>query len=56
MPRDFPQIDAVLIPAGSVDSELDIKPEHRIFWGSRTEWSCQSGDLPVFEKYPLADE
>ena len=56
MPRTFPQIDAVLIPAGSIDSELDIKPEHRIFWNSRAEWSCLSGDLPVFEEYPVADE
>ncbi len=51
MPKVVPEIGAVVVPAGSLDAEPDIKPEARIFWDSRTEWSC-SDELPVFPEYP----
>lgn len=51
MPRTIPEIDAVLIPAGSLDSTPSISPSNRIFWDSRAEWSC-TDDLPVFSEYP----
>jgi len=51
MPRIVPELDAVLIPAGSLDTQAPINPQGRIFWGSRVDWSC--GDqLPVFDEYP----
>jgi len=51
MPRVVPELDAVLIPAGSLDSNSPINPQGRIFWGSRADWSC--GDhLPAFDEYP----
>jgi len=52
MPRIIEQLDAVLVPAGSVDGDLPALPQHRIFWESRADWSCQEGDLPVFSEYP----
>lgn len=52
MPRVIEQLDAVLVPAGSVDGKLPALPQHRIFWESRADWSCQDGDLPVFSEYP----
>lgn len=51
MPRVVPELDAVLIPAGSLDSEPPISPQGRIFWDSRKEWSC-SDDLPTYTEYP----
>lgn len=51
MPRVIPEIDAVLIPAGSLDTPSPLPPQARIFWDSRAEWSC-SDDLPVFSEYP----
>ncbi len=51
MPRVVPELDAVFIPAGSLDSLLPISPQARIFWDSRAPWSC-SDDLPVFSEYP----
>ncbi len=51
MPRVVPEIDAVLIPAGSLDSEPPISPQGHIFWDSRAEWSCADA-LPVFAEYP----
>jgi hypothetical protein len=52
MPRVIEQLDAVLVPAGSVDGDLPTLPQHRIFWESRADWSCQDDKLPVFSEYP----
>ena len=51
MPRVVPELDGVLIPAGSLDSDSPLPVQARIFWGSRAEWSCVD-DLPVFAEYP----
>lgn len=52
MPRVVKELNAVLVPAGSIDSELPDIPQQRIFWDSRANWSCQAEDLPVFAEYP----
>jgi hypothetical protein len=52
MPRVVPELEAVIIPAGTLDDESPIKPGARIFWDSRAAWSCEAGDLPVFSEYP----
>ncbi len=52
LPRVVPEIGAVVIPAGSLDAEPEIRPQARIFWVSRVGWSCETGDLPVFAEYP----
>ncbi len=52
MPRVIPQLDAVLIPAGSLDGDPGVKPQHHIFRDSRAEWSCEAGGLPVYGEYP----
>lgn len=52
MPREVPELGMVLIAAGSIDNELSIKPEGRIFWDSRAEWSCAGDGLAVFPEYP----
>lgn len=38
-----------VIPAGSLDQPPDIKPQARIFWGSRADWVCEGEELPRFE-------
>lgn len=52
MPRVVPQLDGVLIPAGSLDEEPPINPSARIFWDSRAEWTCPDESLPVYPEYP----
>jgi hypothetical protein len=52
LPRVVPELELVVIPAGSLDSRPPGEPQARIFWGSRAEWSCAAGDLPVFAEYP----
>jgi hypothetical protein len=51
MPRVVPELDAVLIPAGSLDNEPPIHPQAHIFWDSRAEWSCEAGDIPHYAEY-----
>lgn len=52
LPRVVPELGLVVIPAGSLDSEPPLRPQARIFWDSRADWSCAAGDLPVFAEYP----
>ena len=52
MPRVVPELDGVLIPAGSLDVETPVAPQARIFWDSRAQWSCGDDGLPVFSEYP----
>ena len=52
MPRRTPEIGAVIIPAGSLDVEPEIRPTGRIFWDSRADWSCSGDDLPRHAEYP----
>ena len=51
MPRVVPELGAVIIPAGSLDSEPPMAPQGRIFWDSRAQWSCSAGDMPTFPEY-----
>jgi len=51
MPRVVAELDAVLIPAGSLDSTPPINPQGHIFWDSRANWSCKDS-LPVYAQYP----
>lgn len=50
--RAVPEIEAVVIPAGSLDTEPPMRPQARIFWDSRAEWSC-SDDLPRYSESPF---
>jgi len=52
MPRVVPQLGAVVIPAGSLDTQPQIQPTARIFWDSATEWSCSGDDLARYPEYP----
>ena len=52
VPRYVKELDRVVIPAGSLDSEPPIQPQARIFWDSRADWSCSGDDLPVHAEYP----
>jgi hypothetical protein len=50
--RFVAELDAVVIPAGSLDSAPPIQPQARIFWDSRADWSCDGDALPRFAEYP----
>jgi len=52
VPRYVKEADAVILPAGSLDGEPPIRPQARIFWDSRADWSCAGDGLPTFPEYP----
>lgn len=52
MPRVIPELDGVLVPAGSLDGESPVLPQARIFWDSRALWSCSDDALPRYAEYP----
>lgn len=52
MPREIAGTQRVVIPAGSLLTSPGIKPQARIFWDSRTDWSCSEAALPAFAEYP----
>jgi len=54
LPRRTKDADAVMVPAGSVDDEIPIEAQARIFAGSRASWSCAGDGLPVYAEYPTA--
>jgi hypothetical protein len=51
LPRQRPDTDAVVIPAGTLDVDAPIKPHAHIFNNSRAAWSCSGDELPVYEEY-----
>jgi len=51
LPRVVPQLGGIVIPAGTLDDEPPIKPQARIFWSSRAQWSCSDESFPVFDEY-----
>ena len=50
--RFVQEMNSVVIPAGSLDDEIPVKPQARIFWESRVDWSCDGDTLPRFAEYP----
>lgn len=51
VPRFSPQLQAVNIPAGSLDDVPDMKPTARIFQSSRAPWSCDDTVLVGYAEY-----
>ncbi len=52
VPRHVEALGMMVIPAGSLDDDIDLSPQARIFWDSRAHWSCEGDELPVFAEYP----
>ena len=51
LPRQAKDSDIVMITCGSLDDDTPIKPQARIFSGSRASWSCASDGLPDYAEY-----
>lgn len=52
MPSFAPDGSIAMVPAGSLDTEPGLRPEARIFEGSKAPWSCDGQDVPGFDTYP----
>jgi hypothetical protein len=36
-----------IVPAGTFDGDLGVKPERRVHWASRADWHADGADLPT---------
>ena len=53
LPRYLAARGVAVIPAGTLDDDPGIAPQARIFFDSRSSWSCDvDSDLPRFSEYP----
>ena len=52
LPRQPQDTDTVVIPAGSLDDEAPIRPQTRIFTGSRAKWPCAADEVPIYPGSP----
>lgn len=52
IPREAKESQRVIVQAGTLDEPTNLEPQCRIFWGSRSNWSCSDSDLPTFDEYP----
>ncbi len=43
---------AVVIPAGTLDTNIEAKPSQNIFWGSKAQWYIDASELVKHEKLP----
>ena len=52
LPRQPQASDTVVLPAGSLDGEAPLRPQARIFTGSRASWSCAGDEVAAYEGSP----
>lgn len=42
----------LVVPAGSLDSDINIKPQGHIFYSSKANWDNELESIPTFEENP----
>lgn len=42
----------LVVPAGSLDSDINIKPQGHIYYASKANWDTELEKVPKFEKLP----
>ena len=53
LPRYDRKAQLVAVPAGTLDEPTNLEPQCRVFWESRSSWSCGDKKLPKFAEYPV---
>jgi hypothetical protein len=43
---------AVVVPAGTLDADPELRPSQNIFWGSRASWYADASNLIKFDQLP----
>ena len=51
VPHKINTTENVLIPAGLLDGEIEVRPEQGIFWASKANWYVSPETLPKFSEY-----
>ncbi|WP_338056846.1 GFA family protein [Saliniramus fredricksonii] len=45
--------DSIVVPAGSIDSAIDIRPSQHICFESRADWDMRLEDVPKIDDIPI---
>ena len=51
MPHKVNTTDNMLIPAGVLDADPEMRPTNSIFWKSKSAWYVSPHELPKFDEY-----
>ena len=51
VPHHIRTREDMLVPAGSLDADPQMRPEHNIFWDSKAAWCTAPEALPHFSEY-----
>ncbi|MGE0666000.1 MAG: GFA family protein [Sphingomonadales bacterium] len=52
LPRVQPGSTLLVVPAGSLDSGVDVRPNAHIFFASRANWDERLEDVPKMDTFP----
>lgn len=52
LPRVQAELALVVVPAGSLDSPIDVRPDAHIFVASRAAWDTHLEDVPKVDGFP----
>ena len=44
----------LVVPAGSIDSDIHMKPQGHIFWAHKANWDHELENVPKFDELPKA--
>ena len=44
--------ELLVVPAGSIDSEINMKPQGHIYYANKASWDTDLEKVPKFEKLP----
>jgi len=52
LPSEQMEGKLLVVPAGSLDTEISIKPDAQIFFSSKATWHENLDEIPKFDKLP----
>jgi hypothetical protein len=52
VPHEIRTREDMLIPAGLLDMDPQMRPQNSIFWASKAPWYVEPQQMPLFGEYP----
>jgi hypothetical protein len=52
VPHEIRTRDDVLVPAGLLDADPQLRPQNSIFWASKAPWYLEPHQMQLFSEYP----
>jgi hypothetical protein len=52
VPHNIKTRDDVLVPAGLLDADPEMRPQNSIFWASKAPWYLEPNQMQHFDEYP----